>query len=42
MDYSQWLPVLTYDMPILVKEYVKGVETTTAGDIYFTGVTVEK
>ena len=42
VDYSQWLPVLTYDMPILVKEYVKGVETTTAGDIYFTGVTVEK
>ena len=42
VDYSQWMPVLTYDQPILVKEYVKGIETTTAGDIYLTGVSIEK
>ena len=39
---SQWIPVMTYNIPIMVKEYVKGIETTTAGDIYFTGVTIEK
>ena len=39
---NQWIPVMTYNIPIMVKEYVKGLETTTAGDIYFTGVTIEK
>lgn len=39
---NQWIPVMTYNIPIMVKEYVKGIETTTAGDIYFTGVTIEK
>lgn len=42
LEDSWWLPVLGYDQPILVKEYVKGVTTTTAGDIYLTGVTIEK
>ena len=39
---NQWIPVMTYNIPIMVKEYVKGIETTTAGDIYFTGVTIEQ
>ena len=41
-EENQWIPVMTYNIPIMVKEYVKGLETTTAGDIYFTGVTIEK
>ena len=41
-DDSQWIPVMTYDMPLLAKEYVKGIITTTAGDVYFHGVTMEK
>ena len=41
-DDSQWIPVMTYDMPLLAKEYVKGIITTTAGDVYFHGVTLEK
>ena len=41
-EESWWIPLYTYDMPMLVKEYVKGVETTTAGDIYYTGITIEK
>ena len=41
-EENQWIPVMTYNIPIIVKEYVKGLETTTAGDIYFTGVTIEK
>ena len=39
---SWWIPISTYDMPMLVKEYVKNVETTTAGDVYYTGVTIEQ
>lgn len=41
-EENWWIPVMTYNIPIMVKEYVKGIETTTAGDIYFTGVTIEQ
>ena len=41
-EENQWIPVMTYNIPIMVKEYVKGLKTTTAGDIYFTCVTIEK
>lgn len=41
-DDSQWIPVMTYDQPLLVKEYVKNVVTTAAGDIYVFGASIEK
>jgi len=39
-DYAQWIPVMTYDQPLMVKEYISGIRTTTAGDIDFTGVVI--
>ena len=37
-----WLPVSTYDKQILVKEYVKGFYTSTAGDIFIYAATIDK
>lgn len=42
VDSHWWLPVMTYDKPILVKEYVKNYFTTTAGDIFYYSAFIQK
>lgn len=42
VDSFWWLCMFTYDKPILVKEYVKDIFTTTAGDIFYHYAYIQK